>query len=96
MLRNHKNFATILFVIVSVLLVAYAFAAYLPHGHECIETDCAICNLIDTYRDILSCTTLWFSVLLLSTFIFVFFATHLPIMSFSEGTPVGLKVKLSN
>ena len=96
MLKHYRKIGTILFVIVSILLVAYAFVAYLPHGHECLEANCAVCNLIDVYRGILFGVTLLVAVSLLSNHIFILFVMRLHIASFSDSTPVGLKVKLSN
>ena len=96
MLNNRKKLCEIFSVIVVVLLVACAVIVYFPHGHECIELDCALCNMIDLSRDILFAIALLSIAQIFPSILFIFLFARERIALFSEKTPVGLKVKLSN
>ena len=96
MQRNLKRLKITLSVIVIVVLVAYAFIAYMPHGHECADADCVICNLADSRNDFLLNAALLSMAQLLPLLVFLLPCSHEQIVSLCENTPVGLKVKLSD
>ena len=96
MQRDYKRLKIALSVIVIVVLVTYAFIACIPHGHECVDADCVICNLMDSRNDILMGTALLSMVQPLPSLIFLLSFSHERIVSLYESTPVGLKVKLSD
>ena len=96
MQRDYRRLKIALSVIIIVVLVAYAFIAYLPHGHECIDADCVICNMVDSRNDILINSALLSMAQLLPLLIFLLSCSHERIVSLYESTPVGLKVKLSD
>ena len=91
-----KNVKQLLSIILIALLVTYALIVYLPHGHDCLETDCAVCNIINSSKDILFCASLLATLQLLPRIISILPALHERIILFREETPVGLKVKLSD
>ena len=93
MQRDYKRLKIALSILMIIVLVAYAFIAYMPHGHACVDADCVICNLIDARNDFPMGAALLSMVLPL--LIFLPFS-HERILSLHESTPVGLKVKLSD
>lgn len=96
MRKNTKKFQKIFSVMITILLVAYTLVAYLPHGHDCVDSDCIICNMADSGKDILMGAALLFIMQLLPLVTFILPAIHKRIVSLFDGTPVGLKVKLSD
>ena len=48
MQRDYKWLKITLSVMIIVVLLAYAFIAYMPHGHECADADCVLCNMVDS------------------------------------------------
>ena len=96
MQRNYKRLRIALSIIIIVMLMAYAFIACMPHGHECVGADCAICNMIDSQNDILMSAALLSAAQLLPLLIFLLTFSHERIVSLYDSTPVGLKVKLSD
>ena len=96
MQRDYKRLRITLSVLIIVVLVAYAFIAYMPHGHECADADCVICNLADSRNDFLLNAALLSMAQLLPLLVFLLPLSHERIVSLCESTPVGLKVKLSD
>lgn len=96
MQKDYKRLKITLSVLIIVVLVAYAFIAYMPHGHECADADCVICNLADSRNDFLLNEALLSMAQLLPLLIFLLSCSHERIVSLCENTPVGLKVKLSD
>ena len=96
MQRDYKRLRITLSVLIIVVLVAYAFITYMPHGHECADADCVICNLADSRNDFLLNAALLSMAQLLPLLLFLLSCSHKRIVSLCESTPVGLKVKLSD
>lgn len=96
MLKETNTLRKLLSILIIVLLVAYALIVCLPNGHDCIGADCAVCSIIDSAREILIGVSLLTIAKILPRIIFMLPALHERIVFFSEGTPVGLKVKLSD
>lgn len=96
MQRDYKRLKFVLSVIIITLLVACAFIACLPHGHECIDSECAVCNMADSVRSILLGAALAVLSRLLLRPILILPSVHGRIIFLGQGTPVGLKVKLSD
>ena len=96
MQRDYKRLRITLSILIIVVLVAYAFIAYMPHNHECADADCVICNLADSRNDFLLNAALLSMAQLLPLLIFLLSCSHERIVSLCESTPVGLKVKLSD
>ena len=96
MQKDYKRLKITLSVLIIVVLLAYAFIAYMPHGHECADADCVICNLADSRNDFLLNAALLSMAQLLPLLIFLLSCSHERIVSLCESTPVGLKVKLSD
>lgn len=96
MQKDYKRLKITLSVLIIVVLVAYAFIAYMPHGHECADADCVICNWADSRNDFLLNAALLSMAQLLPLLVFLLPCSHERIVSLCESTPVGLKVKLSD
>ena len=96
MRNDAKKMKKIISVLVIILLVSYSLISYLPHAHEHLETDCAVCNMIDFSKEILIGIALLSIAQILPTILFRLPAAHERVILFCEGTPVGLKVKLSD
>ena len=93
-MKNINKLRKLLPLLIIVLLAAYAMIICLPHGHDCLEADCAICNMIDSTQDILISASLLAIAQILPRIVFMLPALHKHIVLFGEGTPVALKVKL--
>jgi predicted metal-binding membrane protein len=91
--RKRNSFVAVLCI---VIIIAYASVVFIPHAHECIGADCSVCALIETSRNSLIGIALIGAVWQLSNIAFVIPNTHYFIFSGNNGTPVSLKVKLSN
>lgn len=78
------------------MILACALIVFLPHSHECVEMDCSVCAVIESSRKILLLLALSASFCHLAKIQFVLIDTHPRILSVRDGTPVGLKVKLSD
>ena len=96
MKRDYKRLKIALSIIIIVVLVAYTFTSYMPHIHECVDSDCAICNMVDSRNDILMSAALLSMAQLLPLLTVILSLSHERILSLYESTPVGLKVKLSD
>ena len=94
--KDYKSLKIVFMLIVVALLVAYAFIAYVPHSHECVDADCVICNLLDLRNDILPSAALLSIAQLLPLLMFLLPLSHERIVPLCESTPVELKVKLSD
>ena len=79
-----------------VLIFAYASMLFLSHSIECFDADCAVCTMLETSRRILVALAFFAVIcLMVKTRFFISF-DHFHILSYRDGTPVGLKVKLSD
>ena len=96
MKKDYNRLKIALLVIVIALLVTYAFIAYMPHGHKCIESDCFICNMISSKDKLIINVSLLHVTNPLLLIILILLAAHERIVALCESTPVGLKVKLSD
>ena len=91
-----QNVKKMIAILMSVLIFVYAFIALLPHPHKCVETDCSICCMIESSRKILLGIALSAGCFQLFKQPFVLLYAYSDILSVRDGTPVGLKVKLSD
>ena len=96
MQRDYKRLKIALSILMIIVLVAYAFIAYMPHGHECVDADCVICNMADSRGDILMGAALLSRPEPLPILVLLLIFSCERIASLYENTPVGLKVKLSD
>ena len=96
MFKRNKSLKVIIAVLTAILILAYAFAVLLPHSHEFMEADCAVCAMIETSRSILIGIVLFASIHLLTKISVTVLGTYPEVLFVRDGTPVGLKVKLSD
>ena len=96
MQRDYKRLKLAISVIIIVMLLLYAFIAYIPNGHECVDADCVICNMVDSSNRILMGAAFLSMTHLCPLLTFLVFFSRERIVSLCDSTPVGLKVKLSD
>lgn len=79
-----------------LMILAYTSIVFLPHAHECTSMGCSVCAVIETSRNLLLGIALFAVACLSMRFCFAIHNTHSYIEPIRDGTPVGLKVKLSD
>ena len=89
--KNWKSIVAILCII-----IAYTSIIFLPHAHDCVGSDCAVCDLIETSRNTMIGLVLVATVHQLANILFTISCSYKSIPSGNNGTPVALKVKLSD
>ena len=93
---NQRRLKGALAILCILVILAYASIVFLPHTHERAGVDCSICAIIETSRNLLLGVALSAALCQLPYFPFVIPNKHFYIKSVRDGTPVGLKVKLSD
>ena len=83
-------------VLCIILVLVYVSIASLSYAHECLDSKCAICSWIENSRNLLVGIAIMCAVSMLNKFGFIIVNIHSHILSVRDGTPVGLKVKLSD
>ena len=91
-----KNWKSIVAFLCILLVIAYTSIIFLPHAHDCVGSDCTVCAFIETSRNALIGIALSGVVWQLSKVAFLIPNTHYFIFFSNNGTPVSLKVKLSD
>ena len=91
-----KNWKNILALLCILIIVVYTSIVFLPHAHDCVGSDCTVCALIETSRNSLIGLALIAAVYQLPNIVFTISSSYKSILSGNKGTPVALKVKLSD
>jgi hypothetical protein len=91
--KNWKNIVALLCILI---IIAYTSIIFLPHAHDCVGSDCTVCTLIETSRNTLIGLALIAAVYQLANIVFTISSSYKSILSGNKGTPVALKVKLSD
>ena len=91
--KNWKNIVVILCIIV---IIAHTSIVFSPHVHDCVDPDCTVCALIETSLNTLIGLALAATVHQLANILFTISCSYKSIPSGNNGTPVALKVKLSD
>ena len=91
-----KNWKNIVVILCIIIIIAYTSIVFLPHIHDCVGPDCTVCALIETSRNSLIGLALLAVVYLLPNIVFTISSSYKSILSGNQGTPVALKVKLSD
>ena len=91
-----KNWKSIVAFLCILLVIVYTSIVFLPHAHNCVGTDCTVCALIETSRNTMIGLVLAAAVYQLTNIIFLILSTYKSIPLGNNGTPVALKVKLSD
>ena len=87
-----KNIVAIL----CIIIIIYTSIVFLPHVHDCVGPDCTVCALIETSRNTLIGLALIAAVCQLANIVFSISNSYKSVPSGNNGTPVALKVKLSD
>ena len=91
--KNRKSIVAFLCIL---LVIVYTSIVFLPHAHDCVGSDCAVCALIETSRNSLIGLALIAVVYQFANIVFTISSSYKSILSGNNGTPVALKVKLSD
>ena len=91
--KKWKNIVALLCILI---IVVYASIVFLPHVHDCVGPDCTVCALIETSRNTLTGLALIAVVYQSPKIVFTILNSYKSIPSGNQGTPVALKVKLSD
>ena len=91
-----KNWKSIVAFLCILLVIVYTSVVFLPHIHDCVDPDCTVCALIETSRNTLIGLALLAVVYQLPNIVFTISSSYKSIPSGNQGTPVALKVKLSD
>ena len=94
-MRSKKCNSIIAFLCI-LLIIAYTPIIFLPHAHNCVGSDCTVCALIETSRNTMIGLVLVATVHQLANILFTISCSYKSIPSGNNGTPVALKVKLSD
>ena len=89
--KNWKSIVAILCII-----IAYTSIIFLPHAHDCVGSDCTVCDLIETSHNTMIGLVLVATVHQFANILFTISCSYKSIPSGNNGTPVALKVKLSD
>ena len=91
-----KNWKNIVVILCIIIIIAYTSIVFLPHIHDCVGSDCTVCALIETSRNLLIGLALIAVVYQFANIVFTISSSYKSILSGNKGTPVALKVKLSD
>ena len=91
-----KNWKSIVAFLCILLVIAHTSIVFLPHAHDCVGPDCTVCALIETSRNSLIGLALVAVVYQFANIVFTISSSYKSILSGNKGTPVTLKVKLSD
>ena len=91
-----KNWKNIVVILCIIIIIAYTSIVFLPHIHDCVGPDCTVCTLIKTSRNSLIGLALIAVVYQFANILFTISSSYKSILSGNKGTPVALKVKLSD
>ena len=91
-----KNWKNIVVILCIIIIIAYTSIVFLPHIHDCVGSDCTVCALIETSRNSLIGLALIAVVYQFANIVFTISSSYKSIPSGNNGTPVALKVKLSD
>ena len=91
-----KNWKNIVVILCIIIIIAYTSIVFLPHIHDCVGPDCTVCALIETSRNTMIGLVLVATVHQLANILFTISSSYKSIPSGNNGTPVALKVKLSD
>ena len=96
MLNASKRYRAIAIILAVILILTYALIVFMPHSHECVELNCAVCDTIKSVQKLLIGTMLVISLCTIPKILFITTNAYIASIKARDCTPVGLKVKLSD
>ena len=84
-----------LLICITIVICCVLFTL-IPHMHECNDTYCSVCDIIDTMKKMLRFISFVTVLLLFISWLTSFLIVDNSYHSTKENTPVGRKVKLSD
>ena len=91
-----KYWKSIVAFLCILLIIAYTSIIFLPHAHDCVGSDCTLCALIEISRNTIIGLAIAATAHQLANILFTISSLYKSISSGNNGTPVALKVKLSD
>ena len=91
-----KNWKSIVAFLCILLVIAHTSIVFLPHAHDCVGSDCTVCALIETSRNTMIGLVLAATVNQFANIVFAILSSYKSMPLGNDGTPVALKVKLSD
>ena len=91
-----KKWKSIVVFLCILMIIAYTSIVFLSHAHDCVGQNCTVCALIETSRNTLVGIALMAAVYQLANTMFLISSTYKSKPVGNGGTPVALKVKLSD
>ena len=91
-----KSWKNIVVILCIIIMIAHTFIVFLPHAHDCVGSDCTVCALIEISRNTMIGLVLVAIVYQFANIVFTILCSYISIPSGNQGTPVALKVKLSD
>ena len=91
-----KNWKNIVVILCIIIIIAYTSIVFLPHIHDCIGSDCTVCALIEASRNTIIGLILVATVNQFANIVFAILSSYKSMPLGNDGTPVALKVKLSD
>ena len=91
-----KKWKSIVAFLCILIIIAYTSIVFLPHAHDCVDSNCAVCALIEASRNTIIGLILVATVHQLANILFTISCSYKSIPSGNNGTPIALKVKLSD
>ena len=91
-----KSWKNIVVILCIIIIIAYTSIVFLPHAHDCVGSDCTVCALIEISRNTMIGLVLVAIVYQFANIVFTILCSYISIPSGNQGTPVALKVKLSD
>ena len=91
-----KSWKNIVVILCIIIMIAHTFIVFLPHAHDCVGSDCTVCALIEISRNTMIGLVLVAIVYQFANIVFTISCSYKSIPSGNNGTPVALKVKLSD
>ena len=94
--KNWKSIVAFLCILLVIAYTSIIFIIFLPHAHDCVSSNCTVCALIEISRNTMIGLLLAATVHQFANILFTISCSYKSIPSGNNGTPVALKVKLSD
>ena len=91
-----KKWKSIVAFLCILIIIAYTSIVFLPHAHDCVDSNCAACALIEASRNTIIGLILANTVNQFANIVFAILSSYKSMILGNDGTPVALKVKLSD
>ena len=91
-----KKWKSIVAFLCILIIIAYTSIVFLPHAHDCVDSNCTACALIEASRNTIIGLILAATVNQIASIVLAILSSYKSMILGNDGTPVALKVKLSD